>query len=377
MQLRRYHMKYRKAAPVLGLVILALAAFWYYGSKQDMENEVLTASGSIEARTVRIVSEMAGRVSGVYFSEGTKVKAGDILVQLDTALLSSQVEQAEAALESARAGYVAALSAVEAAQASANAAGANYALAVSGPPAEQIKLAQTAVDRARIPVDALQEAYNELTDAAQETRQGKDLKQQLDLALSTLASAQAQYELAEAGARPEQLAALEAQVQAAVAQVKAAQAQAEVAAGHVSAAQAAVETLKLQVSRLSIKSPVEGVILSRSIEPGEFAAPGSVLLVVGVLDELHMTVYIPEDRYGSIRLGDQGRVYVDSHPDQSFLATVIHIADRAEFTPRNVQTEEGRRTTVFAVKLALENEEQALKPGMMADIVFEADWQTQ
>jgi HlyD family secretion protein len=370
-------MKYRKAAPVLGLVILALAAFWYYGSKQDMENEVLTASGSIEARTVRIVSEMAGRVSGVYFSEGAQVKAGDILVQLDTALLSSQVEQAEAALESARAGYVAALSAVEAAQASANAAGANYALAVSGPPAEQIKLAQTAVDRARIPVDALQEAYNELTDAAQETRQGKDLKQQLDLALSTLASAQAQYELAEAGARPEQLAALEAQVQAAVAQVKAAQAQAEVAAGHVSAAQAAVETLKLQVSRLSIKTPVEGVILSRSIEPGEFAAPGSVLLVIGVLDELHMTVYIPEDRYGSIRLGDQGRVYVDSHPDQSFLATVIHIADRAEFTPRNVQTEEGRRTTVFAVKLALENEEQALKPGMMADIVFEADWQTQ
>ena len=368
-------MKPRKAAPILGVIVLAMAAVWYYASQSDPEIGQLSASGSIEARSVRIASEVAGRVTEVYFTEGDRVTAGDIILELDTTLLYSQVAQAEAALESAQAGYAAALSAVEVAQAASKAADANLALAEAGPSAEQVDVALTALDKARVPVDALQEAYDELSDAARETRQGKDLKQQLDLALSTLANVQAQYELTAAGARPEQLDALTAQSEAAEAQVEAAGAQADVAAGQVSAAQAAIDLLKVHISRLSIKAPSDGIILSRSIEPGEFAAPGSVLLVVGVLDELNMTVYIPEDRYGLIGLGDQAHVYVDSHPDKSFPASVVHIADRAEFTPRNVQTEEGRRTTVFAVKLALKNEDQNLKPGMMADVIFEVGLQ--
>ncbi len=366
-------MKPHKAVPVLGVIVLALAAYWYYDSRSVTENNFITASGSIEARSVRIASEVAGRVNGVYFQEGDWVKNGDILVQLDTSLLSAQLVQAEAGLEIAQAGYEAAQYAVEAAQATAKAAGANYALAKAGPSEEQIALAQAAVDHSRIPVEALQEAYDELPDAARDTRQEKDLKQQLDLAQSSLASAQAQYDLTTAGARPEQLEAFLAQSQAAEAQMEAARAQAQLAAGQVSAALAAVDTLKLQISRLSIRAPSEGVVLSRSIEPGEFTTPGSALLVIGILDELTVTVYVPEDRYGNLRLGDQASVYVDSHPGKSFLATVIHIADRAEFTPRNVQTEEGRRTTVFAVKLALKNPEQALKPGMMADVDFIAD----
>ena len=64
------------------------------------------------------------------------------------------------------------------------------------------------------------------------------------------------------------------------------------------------------------------------------------------------------------------RVTVDSFPGQVFQGTVQHIADRAEFTPRNVQTPAGRRTTVFAVKLAVDNPEGKLKPGMPADVVF-------
>jgi hypothetical protein len=62
---------------------------------------------------------------------------------------------------------------------------------------------------------------------------------------------------------------------------------------------------------------------------------------------------------------------VDSYPGVSFDATVVHIADQAEFTPRNVQTVEGRRTTVYAIKLDVANPEGQLKPGMPADVSFE------
>jgi HlyD family secretion protein len=364
-------MKPRKAIPVLILVVLGLVAVWYVLSSRSAEEAgSLTASGSIEAQSIRIASEMAGRVSAVNFREGERVKAGDVLVQLEPSLLLAQKSQAEAALASAQAGHAAALSALQAAQAAARAAQANDSLAKAGPSDEQLALAQTLVDQAQIAVDSAQESYDDLSESARDTRQGKELKLQLDLALAGLANVQAQYDLAAAGARSEQLEALEAQTSAAEAQVEAARAQAELALGQVAAAQAAIDALQIQIAKLSLQAPQDGTVLSRSIEAGEFTAPGAVLLVIGRLEELELVVYIPEDRYGHIRLGEEAAVTVDSFPDKVFPATVVHIADQAEFTPRNVQTAEGRRTTVFAVRLALSNPDLELKPGMMADVVF-------
>jgi len=89
------------------------------------------------------------------------------------------------------------------------------------------------------------------------------------------------------------------------------------------------------------------------------------------LDQLTITVYLPEDRYGEIHLGDGARVTVDSFPEIEFEAQVARIASQAEFTPRNVQTQEGRRTTVFAVELTLSDPLGRLKPGMPADVIFD------
>jgi hypothetical protein len=94
------------------------------------------------------------------------------------------------------------------------------------------------------------------------------------------------------------------------------------------------------------------------------------VITLGQLGQLKITVYVPEDRYGGIDLGETARVTVDSFPGEAFSATVVHIADQAEFTPRNVQTAEGRKTTVFAVELEIENPEGMLKPGMPADVCF-------
>jgi HlyD family secretion protein len=119
-----------------------------------------------------------------------------------------------------------------------------------------------------------------------------------------------------------------------------------------------------------VRTPINGVLLTRAIEPGEIAAPGGTLLVVGDLRTLTLTVYIPEDRYGQVSLGQTYPVAVDSFPGQSFSGRVTNIANQAEFTPRNVQTVQGRKNTVYAVSLTLDNPDLALKPGMPADVTI-------
>jgi multidrug resistance efflux pump len=120
-----------------------------------------------------------------------------------------------------------------------------------------------------------------------------------------------------------------------------------------------------------VRSPVEGLVLERSIEPFEIAAPGGILITVANLDELTLTVYVPEDRYGKIFLGQPCQVTVDSYPGVIFSGTVRHIADQAEFTPRNIQTVDSRKSTVFAIRLDLAPSGGKLKPGMPADVFFQ------
>jgi len=135
-------------------------------------------------------------------------------------------------------------------------------------------------------------------------------------------------------------------------------------------AQAALDLIDVQLKKLVVYAPASGVVLSRDIEPGEVAPAGASVMTTAQLDPLNITVYVPEDRYGQIHLGETAQVSVDSYPGKPFKAIVTHIADQAEFTPRNVQTAEGRRTTVFAVELSIENSDGNLKPGMPSDVCF-------
>lgn len=135
-------------------------------------------------------------------------------------------------------------------------------------------------------------------------------------------------------------------------------------------AEANLALIEAQIAKLEIKAPMDGVILVRNVEAGEFVQPGAVAMTMADLSNLTITVYIPEDRYGLISLGQTAEVTVDSFPDQTFTATVIHIADQAEFTPRNVQTVEGRSATLYAVKLSVQDPDGKLKIGMPADVTF-------
>jgi len=144
-----------------------------------------------------------------------------------------------------------------------------------------------------------------------------------------------------------------------------------IAEAKVHQAEAALHTLEVLQKRMALHAPCDGVIASRVVEAGEIAAPGAPLLTIADLSEVTLTVYVPETQIGRVGLGQEAIATVDSYPGQGFVGQVIHIADQAEFTPRNVQTKEERVNTVFAVKIALPNPEQRLKPGMPADALLQ------
>jgi multidrug resistance efflux pump len=135
-------------------------------------------------------------------------------------------------------------------------------------------------------------------------------------------------------------------------------------------AQLALDLTNLQLDKLTVYAPISGTVLTRTIENGEILQAGFTAMTIGILDDLTITVYISENLYGQIKLGDQAELSFDSFPDVVFSGEVIRIADQAEFTPRNVQTKEERQNTVYAIKLTVVDSDHQLIPGMPADVVF-------
>ncbi len=249
----------------------------------------------------------------------------------------------------------------------------------------RVKELELKIDQAkRGNTTAIDDAQEAIDDAKQDldwALQGPDsidealAQSDLNAAKAKLDDAQRHYDDVKNGPDPDVLEATEARVAAAEAALKAAQAAAaperlDTAQAQVEVAQAALNAIEAQLGKLSLKSPIDGTVLSRAVEPGEVVAPGSIAFVLADIQRLSITVYLPEDRYGVVKLGQSATVAVDSYPGETFTATVSHIADEAEFTPRNVQTADGRKTTVFAVKLTIDNADGKLKAGMPADVAF-------
>jgi len=163
----------------------------------------------------------------------------------------------------------------------------------------------------------------------------------------------------------------EAVVEQAQVGMEQAQATLEQAKTMVNGAQTDLELIDIQLKKVVIYSPTKGTVLNRSIEPGEVVQAGAPVMNIGQLDQLSITVYIPENSYGQIKLGEKAYIVSDSFPDEIFEAQVVRIADRAEYTPRNIQTKEDRVTTVFAIKLSVVDPLGKLKPGMPVDVIFE------
>jgi len=381
------------------------------------EEDALKASGIVEADEVAVSSEVGARVAEVFAEKGDGVAAGDKLYRLDDEFLQTERGRLVAAGSQAITGAKLQLLIAEqglrdleddwpiiAAQARLALANATDALDDSekyrNNQQEGQRASETTIKNARAELtlaekalkgakskydsepgsrredagkasaykayaaaqqryDAALRSYNWYTGHPTGVQQ-EILDAEVALAEASVADSQAEWEKWKDGPDPAQLELAIANVDNALAQLELAEADAEVQ----------LANMDLQLGKYLILSSVDGTILTHNVEVGEIVLPGAPTMIIGQLDDLTITVFIPEDKYGLVSIGDTAEVTVDSFPDRTFNAIVISIADEAEFTPRNVQTEEERRTTVFAVELAVVDPDRMLKPGMPADVVF-------
>jgi HlyD family secretion protein len=229
--------------------------------------------------------------------------------------------------------------------------------------AELRDAAKSAFDDAKDELDRAQQSYNDMLT----TQSAKDVLK----ARAELAVAQERNQTAQDQLRALQTGALAPQVMAAQKNVQQVQDGLSQAKAGVSQAQAQLDLIDAQMAQLSVPAPVDGVVLTRNIQPGEVIQAGMPALVIGEVSQLKVTVYLAEDKYGQVHLGDHASLKVDSYPNESFDAVVTRIADQAEYTPNNVQTKEQRQTTVYAIELSISNPQGKLIPGMPVDVTFQ------
>lgn len=390
---------------------------WLGGSARIAETPELVVSGSIEGTEVAIVSEFGGQITELSVEEGDAVESGQVLLRLDASQLLAQMGQAEAVVAATEANLakveagahpaeiLAARAVLQQALAERDAAETTWkdTEAILRDPQEleaKIVEAQTAVDVASAQIEQamaqlaaaeverdrfraqgsmeekwlyvihdyqVQAAQADI-DAKVANKEGAEAvlaalqamrdnplaavshvhlaRSQYDLGVEGVRVAAAKLDELEAGPTPEEVA---------------------VAQALIEQAEAAVEGLQTRIDMMTLRSPIDGIVTSRSAHAGESAIAGATLMTVANLDEVKLTIYIPEDELGRVYLGQEVGVQVDSFPGRVFSGTVSHISQQAEFTPKNIQTEKERVNMVFAIRVRLPNPDHALKPGMPAD----------
>ncbi|MEK6698558.1 MAG: efflux RND transporter periplasmic adaptor subunit [Nitrospirota bacterium] len=142
----------------------------------------------------------------------------------------------------------------------------------------------------------------------------------------------------------------------------------DVAAAQLLQARAALAASEDRLRDTAVYAPISGVVLRKNIEAGETIAAGTPVFTIGDLENPWVKVYVKEDKLGVVKLGQKAEIRTDSYPGKIYEGTVTYISSEAEFTPKNVQTQEERVKLVFAVKVSVKNVSNELKPGMPADV---------
>jgi HlyD family secretion protein len=386
----------RPALALAAALVAGTIAGWVWWSSRGTSDNVLRASGRIEVTEVGVSSKVTGRIVELPVQEGTDIKAGGLVARLEGAELEAQLRQARAALQSAEARLSQARitlateparvrSQIRQAEETLRAAEERLRVLRTGSREQEIEEA-----RANLRQALARQELAELTHARFRSlvEEGAVARQELDRAASDLAAAQAvvraareRAALLEEGPRREDIRAAEAERDRARAALDAAHANASsldlrqqdvgVTEAGVREAQAVVRRLEAQVAELTIFAPLDATVLTKVVEAGEVVPIGKVLAVLGDLDRPWIKIYVPETALGKVQLGAPARVFVDSFPDRPFHGVVTWIADQAEFTPKNVQTQEERVNLVYAVKITIREAARQLKAGMPADAEVE------
>jgi HlyD family secretion protein len=310
------------------------------------EAAVNAAQAAVMAAEAALVqAEISAETARTIQRSDSSVRSADaVLAQAEAMVAMAQADLIRAEAERDRLPTGLTEEQIAAADATVSAAEAQVAFAEAG-----VALAEAALSQARAAPETRQDQVA-LADASVSAAQAN-----VEIMQGQMAQAEALLARIEAGASAEEIAVLEAQVN-----------QAEAA---LVSAETTLKAVGIELARTSLSAPSDGIILQQLVHEGELAFPGAPLLTLADLDEVTLTVYVPEADLGRVSMGQFAEVTVDAY-DETFIGRVSHISSQAEFTPRNVQTQEERVHMVFAVKVRLANDDHRLKPGMPADAAF-------
>jgi HlyD family secretion protein len=321
----------RIVAPVL---LVAVAAVVAVVVARRGDSPALAWSGTVEATEARLGFMAPGRIETVRFHEGDRVRAGEIMAALDTAEAAARVGEAEAQVAAAR---------------------ATLDELVRGSRPEEIQQARAARDAAE---HRRTDAQRDLDRAQQLIGKGLVSQESYDkaqtalgLAQSLLRQSEEGLRLVEEGPRRERVTGQRAQV---------------------ATAEAALAGARAQLANRILRAPFDGVVTVRHHEPGEITAAGSAVLSLMNRDDRWVRIYVGEARVGAVRTGQKAKITCDTFRNRAYDGDVVYISSEAEFTPKNVQTQEERVKLVYAVKVRVTGDPGFdLKPGMPADVRLE------
>ena len=306
---------------IAGLALFLPGGCRWNGEKPD-------GSGTIECTQVDIAPQVAGIITVLLPQEGDFIKAGDVVARLDAADYKLKRNEAKAA---------------------AQAAGAQLELLLAGSREEDIERAREQVYEAKASFVAAEADLRRISSVYQSgaatQKQMDDAKFQAERTKAAMAAAEQYLAKLIKGSRKEEIQLAEAQLEQ---------------------AEARLALAEKAVADCTVTSSVQGVVTTRVREEGEFAPVGAPLVTVSRLDEVWLSVYVPETALGKVRLSGCARVKIDGYPDL-FEGKITYISPTAEFTPRNVQTPDERTKLVYRVKITLTNKEGIFKPGLPAD----------
>jgi HlyD family secretion protein len=380
--------------PILFVLLLAAAgaAVWAFRGMGKAPDNRLTISGNIELTEVNIAFKTAGRLLERTVDEGDAVKKGQIIARLDRDQLVAQRDREAAGLASSDAQLVQARTAVELARASLAAdietrhadlssMDARLAELKNGSRPQEKLDAKAAVENAASEVERSKKDW----DRAQTLHKNDDIstaqfdqyRNRYESAMAVLKSAQEREALVLAGPRIEQVNAQQGQVERARGALKTAEANAidlkrreqeiPTRLAEIARSRASLALIDAQLADTIAASPVDGVVLVKSADVGEILAPGTTVVTVGDIDHPWVRGYIDETDLGKVKLGSKAKVTTDSYPGKTYHGTVTFIASEAEFTPKQIQTQQERVKLVYRIKIEVENPGRQLKSNMPVD----------
>jgi HlyD family secretion protein len=374
----------------LGLLVVTAAMVWF--GQYQRRNQEHYYSGTIEATRADLAFQTTGRVVEVLVDEGQSIKQRQVLARLEPETFASAVAQAEAALSQARANLNALKAALSLKQTMLPAEVSRAEAAVQAVEYQHRELSggyrPQEVAKARLAVAdtqaALEKARNDKRRADKLFEENVIPKSNKDTQDLLYENAMHQYQvslenlkLAEEGFRKESIAASEAKVAESRAtlllarsnliQIDVAEREIEAGRARVSAAEAALEATRIRFSYTELKAPFDGILTSRNVEPGEVVSLGREVLSVADLSRVKLKIFVDETEIGRVKTGQPVSVRIDTFADKRFKGRVSYISPESEFTPKIIQTHKERVKLVYLVKVALDNPNLELKPGMPAD----------